>query len=255
MSDAGNPHRFRISTSGACCGWTDRFRFWANQHHVPGSTRYYVSDTDRPHRFKVSTSPQCCGWTDRLSFYAFNSPDISVKVRCAWKAPETSGRTPFARNKVCEGIAEVSAAYFSHADVGKNIEIRDGKVKLDGVNQAVKWGDAAHPDCSGTIKSVDHNLHGIVKLRNKATFQNPPAAGTATSADECKEICNRHPGCSYMQYDRGGACKLFTTCRERQPITEAMEDKAAMVSASARSSGPNDSQTRSRPFNHQTLTS
>jgi len=84
VSEAGNPHRFKISTSPQkCCGWTDTFSFDAFDSAQPGTTRYYVSEADNPHRFKVSTSPQCCGWTDTFSFHAYDSAQPGT-TRYGW---------------------------------------------------------------------------------------------------------------------------------------------------------------------------
>jgi len=83
VSEANNPHRFQISTSSACCGWTDVFQFYAyeDEHEVMGygHIKFYVSEAHRPHRFQISKSPACCGWTDVFSFWAVEGSSTSLK--------------------------------------------------------------------------------------------------------------------------------------------------------------------------------
>jgi len=64
----------KISKDPQCCGWTDKFSFYAYESEgVPDTTGFYVSEAHSPHRFKISTEPQCCGYTDVFKFYAFTS--------------------------------------------------------------------------------------------------------------------------------------------------------------------------------------
>lgn len=72
VSDAAEPHRFKVSTEPESGGWVDQFSFYAYSSSFTGMTRYYASVAANPHRFKISTEPGCCGWTDELSFYAFD---------------------------------------------------------------------------------------------------------------------------------------------------------------------------------------
>jgi len=72
VSEAHGPHRMKISKDPQCCGWTDKFSFYAYESEgVPDTTGFFVSEAHRPHRFKISTEPQCCGWTDVFKFYAY----------------------------------------------------------------------------------------------------------------------------------------------------------------------------------------
>jgi len=72
VSEAYEPYRMKISKFPQCCGWTDRFSFYAYEKEgVPSTTLFYVSEAHSPERFKISTDPPCCGWTDVYKFYAY----------------------------------------------------------------------------------------------------------------------------------------------------------------------------------------
>ena len=70
-------------------------------------------------------------------------------------------------------LAEGRFTKFTKADVARTVEIKNGTVKLSGVEQTVQWGTARHADCDGTIDSVEAKVNGKVKLVNGAEFENP----------------------------------------------------------------------------------
>ena len=64
----------------------------------------------------------------------------------------------------------------SKADEGKTVEIKDGKLMVDGVARTVQWGRAKkHADCAGKIRSVEPKFMGKVKLDDCETFFENPA--------------------------------------------------------------------------------
>ena len=63
-------------------------------------------------------------------------------------------------------------ANFARGDVGKLVEIKSGAVTVDGIKRHVDWGESAHPDCCGKIKSVETRVKGLVKLEDGSCFEN-----------------------------------------------------------------------------------
>ena len=60
------------------------------------------------------------------------------------------------------------------SDIGKTIEIKQGKVKVDGIDRIVQdWGGTQPTDCKGKIQSIDTSLKGKVRLDNGFEFENP----------------------------------------------------------------------------------
>ena len=69
-----------------------------------------------------------------------------------------------------------TASVFSESDQSRTVEIKDGKVKLDGIDHVVQWDKEMHADGSVKIASVESKLHkGKVKLEDNTAFQNPSA--------------------------------------------------------------------------------
>ena len=64
------------------------------------------------------------------------------------------------------GRPSEGAAAFSKADEGKIVEIKNGKVKVNGANRDVRWGDSTQMDCTATIVKVESGLNGKVELSN-----------------------------------------------------------------------------------------
>ena len=61
---------------------------------------------------------------------------------------------------------------FARGDAGKVVEIKSGAVTVDGIKRHVDWGESAHPDCCGKIKSVETRVKGHVKLEDGSFFEN-----------------------------------------------------------------------------------
>jgi hypothetical protein len=61
---------------------------------------------------------------------------------------------------------------FARGDVGKVVEITSGAVTVAGIKRHVDWGESAHPDCCGKIKSVETRVRGHVKLEDGSVFEN-----------------------------------------------------------------------------------
>ena len=61
------------------------------------------------------------------------------------------------------------------SDVGKTVSIRHSALLIGDslLPRNVKWGDAKHPDCTGTITSVEEKYLGAVQLDNGLKFGNP----------------------------------------------------------------------------------
>ena len=61
---------------------------------------------------------------------------------------------------------------FARGDAGKVVEIKSGAVTVDGIKRHVDWGESAHPDCCGKIKSVETRVKGNVTLDDGSCFEN-----------------------------------------------------------------------------------
>ena len=55
----------------------------------------------------------------------------------------------------------------------QSVEIKDGKLMVDGAARTVHWRKANVADCIGTIVAVEQKVKGEVKLDNSMVFENP----------------------------------------------------------------------------------
>ena len=67
-----------------------------------------------------------------------------------------------------QATQDIQAAAFTMADEGKTMSVKNDKVKVENKFRLVVWGDANHsdcvPTCTGTIRSVEKDKHGISKI-------------------------------------------------------------------------------------------
>ena len=77
-------------------------------------------------------------------------------------------------------VVDKSSAAFSEEDVSKTVEIKQGAVKVNGIERSIQWGETNPADCDGTIVSVEAKAKGKVKLENGHEFENPVESKTLT---------------------------------------------------------------------------
>ena len=70
-------------------------------------------------------------------------------------------------------VVDKTRAAFSEEDVSKTVELKNAKLKVDGVEWTVQWCQANPADCDGTIASVEAKVKGKIQLENGQEFENP----------------------------------------------------------------------------------
>ena len=116
--------------------------------------------------------------------------------------------------RVCDGdrIGFIRAVFSSTDDIGKTVQIKDGRARFDGIEWTVNWHGDCSTDGSKQIIRVEDSLGGKISLQDGMLFENPGVwssrhARKAIKCPKCKdlkdqfqpaELCSRKLVCTQI---------------------------------------------------------